>query len=398
MNALLLALFTMLPAFSAPAKVEPQKPNILILSIDSLRRFPGEPYNIAEKDAPNLVAFAKKSYFYKNFFSLFCWQNIVYWISRMPSGLFDRSGYEPIGLSWNPGVLRKIDALKMERIPPKFYLLSEHGYFDFALKLLKQRLNKPRTKPFFLEVHFKEIHPPMYMAGVTTLEKLTPKSARLLKSYLTNPERFPDKVVLFSFLFDPMLRLSHDWRTDAALDRLIEEKRIHAGWALLPTVDFQSSDKFLNLWKNSKNYTDDIELMKELFSLKLRELDQKIGEVLELYDNEELKKNTLLMVVGNFGFSFMEHGKLFNSEDTYDEFNGTSMMVRFPGQNSGRVLEEQASLRGATKFLETVIQNGLSGGKEEDLLRSTAPDPNILVRNYNRNILDRKSTRLNSSH
>lgn len=362
---------------------EKKKPNILIVSIDSFRRDPAFTYNWPEADAPNLTRMASKSFFFKNFFTPRSWGNLNYWLARMPAKFWEENGYETLGLPWLPRALRKLDYEEAQTRPGNFYIYINHESFRFGIDHLKTKLLQERDRPFFVQVHIKELHPPMYRDSVTATDKLSSPSAARMRTYLDRPQDFPEKTLLFYLLFDPVLGTHHHWRTDAAVDTLIERKTIPAGWGRVRRINFQASDLFTNLWKKSAGFEEDLQLLRELYALKMRYLDAHLAEILDLYGNQRLKNETVLVVLGNFGFSMMEHGSLFNSVETFDEFIGTNMFIHLPGQLKGEVVQTQASLKSVAQWIGDLVNKPNAVHN----LKDTIHDPFIVARNYTGEII-----------
>ncbi len=362
---------------------ENKRPNVLIVSIDSFRRDPSFTYNWPGADAPNLTRMASQSFFFKNFFTPRSWGNLNYWLARLPAKFWEDNGYETLGLPWLPRALRKLDYEEAQTRPANFYIYINHESFRFGIDHLKSKLLKRRDRPFFLQVHIKELHPPMFRESVTAIEKLSDASAKRMRQYLDRPQDFPDKALLFYLLFDPVLGTHHNWRTDAAVDTLIKGDAIPAGWGRVRRINFQASDLFTNLWKKSAGFEEDIQLLRELYALKMRDLDGYLTEILDLYGDEKLKKDTVLVVLGNFGFSMMEHGSLFNSVETFDEFIGTNMFIHLPGQVKGEIVQAQASLKSVAQWISNLVTEPSSVRN----LKDTIHDPFIVARNYTGEII-----------
>jgi hypothetical protein len=352
------------------------KYNILILSVDSYRRFPGED-PVPPSVAPNLARFARGSERFPDFVTQFSWSNLDYWLARVNPADFKRAGYDPLGVAWRLLALRKVDAQELNAWPAEFYMYVPHEHFDYGLRLLRARLLAPHERPFFLQVHFKELHPPLYRPGITKDGDLTPASRARLRKYLEHPERFGEKAILFHLLFDPMLGTFHQQRTTEAIDALAAHGRIDPRWNEIKRINFEASPLFLELWRHSEGYEEDLALIDELYLLKLRAFDASIGELLDLYGDKELAAKTVVIVLGNFGFSLMQHGQLFNSVGVYEEFNGSNLTVRLPGQDRGRVWPFQTSLKSVVRFVAALMESGPSQKALENL-----HDPDVFIRNY----------------
>jgi hypothetical protein len=376
-------LFFVILTFYIPA-ARATVPNVLIISIDSFKREPRYPKNFNPTTLPNLDKFTDNGYLFKNCFTQNAWANLSLWISKIPNKVFLQSGYDLIGLGWKIPSLRKISADKDQDLPLDFYMMlpSEPELFDAGLLLLKEKFRIKNAKPFFLDLHLKELHPPLFIEKRINTSLLNQDSRDLLLKYLKQPETFAEKVVLFSILFDEASRQHHSPQVLRAINTLVQKKILPNSILQLRYVNLTLMDNLLDIWKNSKNYNKDLTLMNELYQQRQVFLDKNLKELFSLFGNKELANNTLFIVVSNFGFASMEHDQLFNSVGNYDEFIGTHLFIKPPNAGTLKIIQDQASLKGLGKYIYSLLQAKSSSSSFHDNFHYIF-EPTIISSNYN---------------
>ncbi len=334
---------------------------------------------------PELNHFMNEGVLYKNAFTANSWANIGSWLLRIPRKVYEKSGYSFPGLQWNIPTLRKFGFNKTADFPVPFFILLPVSpkKFHRGVKYIFQELSKKQTQPFFLQIHFKELHPPLYRAEN---KQLSLQSRALIERYSQNPEKYADKAVLFSVLFDDELRVYHSPQVLSALNTLIQNQKLPREINLLKFVNLTDMPLMLDLWKKSPDYDKDLLLLKELYRINQTELDKKLKMFFSFFTKQKLKDNTLFVVCGNFGFGFMEHNFLFNSVANYDEFIGTHLFIKKPGDQSLTIVPQQASLKSAAKYIYELLENPQADPK-------TIIDEELLSTNYN---ADKVALRLNN--
>jgi arylsulfatase len=155
-------------------------------------------------------------------------------------------------------------------------------------------LNRLKAEPFFLFVHYMDVHHP----------------------YLP-PERFE---VLF--------------RTPGASP--LEAKALwKRSWPLFKELP---SDREIISQADLRRFGD-------LYDGCIRYVDNEIGRLLEGLRARGLDRNTLLVITADHGDEFLEHGYMFHlSPYLYDELTHVPLLVHWPGQTDGRRVPETVRL------------------------------------------------------
>ena len=75
----------------------------------------------------------------------------------------------------------------------------------------------------------------------------------------------------------------------------------------------------------------DIDYLEDVYNLKVRQADERLGQFLSQVRSMGLMDNTVIAVISDHGDEFMEHGGLDHGATLYQEQLEVVMMVRFPG-------------------------------------------------------------------
>jgi hypothetical protein len=359
-------------SFSAAA----QKPNILILSLDSLRRETKFEKNFDPNVMPNLNNLTENGILFKNIFTAQAWDNLGLWIAKIPQPVFEKSGYTYPGLGWTMLTMSKFGFNNNKNFPPRFFILmpAESEGYEKGMNYLKNKLISENTKPFFLMMHFKDLHPPLFKE---VPEK--PVFRKLVENYIREPENHADKAVLFSVLFDEEPRLKHSSPVLKSIIELVRQKKIPKEILKLKYVNLTDMPIFIDLWKKSHGYETDLLLIKELYQLNQKNLDLKIKSIISYLEEKKLSENTITIVTSNFGFGIMEHNQLFNAVGNYNEFIGTHLFIHTPNTKGLKIMYEQSSLKSLGTFIYTLLDKGY---KKENL--NLISESEIFTSNFNR--------------
>ena len=175
------------------------KPNILVLSLCSIRQDHLSPYGYSKNTTPDLDEFAKHAFVFKNAFASLSWVNALTYTEVIPDSFFVMNGYHL------PGIYGRF-----MRIPPEKGLELD---YKPGFEYLKQLLLTREHRPFYLEVHAKYQHFPYIdfkNRKIGEGDFLSPKSRALLAKYLADPARYSDKLPLLIVLMrDEALTFSH---------------------------------------------------------------------------------------------------------------------------------------------------------------------------------------------
>jgi hypothetical protein len=351
------------------------RPNILVLSLCSVRQNHMSAYGYDRDTTPHLSEFANHGFVFRNAISAMSWTNALTYLEPLTSEFFIEHGYR------TPGIFGKY-----MRIPRDRGLELE---YKTGFEYLKQLLLTPDIRPFFLEAHIKYQHFPYvdFLNRRPESEEneyfLSKNSRLLLKKYLADPRKYPEKLPFLTVLLrDKSLILSHP--------RIKE-------WVAKGKKYFDPAEPFgivnnpelLEEWKRSEGYADDLSLLKEAYDSKLRYFDSLLGDVLNLYGDEELLKNTIVVVVGDHGESFMDHGYLLHGETVYDEILRFPILIRFPGAEISKpvYIDRQFYQGGFLKLIQGLAEGTLNSSSIYAFAEQANPtDDAIVSRNCRGNL------------
>lgn len=314
-------------------------PNILILSFCSLR--------FEDLDAsPELQSLKKESYFFSNSFAKHSWVNLFQYLYRSvnPQTLKSK-GYALVGLQpdWPATVVPP-----GEDSPENYGELNENFSLDFkpALSKIKSQLLAQNLKPFYAFIHFRYLHYPL-------IDRLNKEAA--WDFFLSNSE----KVYIQKVLADPVkyrskLPLLLMLSGSPDLLRQFPEIEIPSrsrSEAFLKQYAFFSDPVYLKRWQEDADFAKDLRILRQIYRAKLRYFTSQIADLLNLYNNNELQKKTLLIIVGDHGESLMEHDVLGHSFNVFDETLRVPLMIKLPGKQ-----EKEPPLISAQFFTGAIAQ------------------------------------------
>jgi arylsulfatase A-like enzyme len=142
-----------------------------------------------------------------------------------------------------------------------------------------QMLDSQRSQPFFLFAHFWDLHAPY-----------------------TPPKHLVDPIVA------PLLR--HKRMSD-----ILDEIKNHE-WR-----------NFIKVWTKGYEFAEEIAA---LYYGEVRFLDEQMGRLWEIMEEQGLLDNTLIILTSDHGESLLEHGIYFDHHGLYDVSVHVPMLLRYP--------------------------------------------------------------------
>lgn len=386
MGAALLLLLAGLWAAGAQAgaAAPADRPNVLIISVCSLRRDRIGLYGAPEETAPNLRRLAGESLVFRNAYTSKPWSSPRRFIAGISPEELSRLGYENIEL---PEARRleaeeiaqeraKARSLSLERLEAessdrKRYPLSTDilaRYHEEGLREIEKALKKERPRPFFLHVHFKYMHRPYYPPELTGAAPDFPARARpRLEEFLAGKPAGEHRLPAYAILLD---------RGD-----LLFPQAASAAFEGNPLGALNRRD-LLARWRRSPDFADDLRLIVSAYDWKLRRFDASLGGLLSLYGDQRLRGSTVVVFVGDHGEAFMEHGFLMHGETVYDEELAVPLLVRFPQGARGESVRRQIHQRALADILRAVLAGRLTGPDAARFAREDLPDEPLLATNF----------------
>jgi arylsulfatase A-like enzyme len=290
-----------------------RRPNVLLITLDTVRADHLSSYGYPEPTTPQLDAFASRATRYRTCFATSPWtvpSHASLFTGRHP---FEHGAhsFEPQGKEYN-NVFRLDDSHETlaEVLGKEGYvtagIVANRVYLDPLLNLEQgfetwevEHVHSPRInrhvfrwleqhrgQSFFLFVNYMDAHRP-YNVTPSAGERRYPKSQ--------SPSR--------------------------TLDALISRVMVEAG----PPGELG-------------------ELVVEQYDRAIRNLDAQLGRLLQRLESLGLYDDTLIVVTSDHGEYFGEHGLVEHSKDVYRQALEVPLIVKRPGQIRGEVVEAPASL------------------------------------------------------
>lgn len=99
----------------------------------------------------------------------------------------------------------------------------------------------------------------------------------------------------------------------------------------------------------------DIERNIDLYDAGIRQLDAGIGELLELLEEEGLLEESLIVITSDHGEEFLDHGGVLHSQTHYQEVLKVPLLIRGPRIPKGKRIKELASLVDVTPTVLSLL-------------------------------------------
>jgi arylsulfatase A-like enzyme len=309
-------------ARSRPKTIAPENaPNVLIITIDALRRDYVSCYEGANAETPNIDEFADRALVFTNAHTNSPWTIPAMYTmltSLYPSvhgANINRRGVGEVptlaerlsgfgynteayvansilygDLGFDRGFDRYVEVADLlpllplrrttvyqlfKRLREKYILAVNDNTTDWATDVLCKRLRAGRNRPFFIWVHYLDPHSPL----------IPPEE------YVEGDEAFVENAMRFG-------------RTKT----LGSSDKVKAG----------DKDMALALYKAEVEY-----------------LDHRLSDVFDVLISENLAENTIVIITADHGEEFFEHGKYGHSKTHYNEVMAIPLIIRGPGIEPG---------------------------------------------------------------
>lgn len=308
-------------AFKSFTHVDQSKPNVILVVIDALRADHLGCYGYSVREtSPAIDALAKQSYVFSNAFSASSWTR-----SAVASTLTGLSPLEHGILSENPQHILSEDIFTIQKFfKTKGYVTgavvsNPHYAFGFLHQIDQAYIgadlnydhaitwiDKQRHNPFFLLIHNNDPHDPYSLHeefGFIQNVGLT-DSEYDLKNLLPT-RRDGAQIACNSPLNQPVIL------PNEALQKLIA-----------------------------------------LYDGEIRFADHHFSRLMRYLKDTRLRDNTIVIVTSDHGEEFLDHGGYWHGCTLYDEVLHVPLIISLPGQNSGRVIDQNV---GTIDLLPTLM-------------------------------------------
>ncbi len=370
------------------------RPNILLISLCSVRFSELMAYGATFDAAPSINKFSKSAYVFKNAVGQTSWRNFwvgwftpLLWHPERANGFQAYSAFKDISSAPRSyelaGTSRNIFKYLEVQESTKEKLLE-------SLRPYKEKMLSHNQLPFFFNLLIKSVHFPysgINREQINYSEFMPDSNFKLYKSYLNQnldvnfliPE---DKIAFFALLFGNRSQIEN------SLAKLIPQNSIPKD-----PLGIMNNDSFLTKWKKSKSYSMDLDILKGAYRAKLQFVDSEIKDFINLFDNDELKENTIVIIAGDHGTALMEHGNLHNGNTPYEEVIKTPLFIHFPEMKEMKNINLQFSEKSLQKIVTSLLNGSLTSKnfdsilpslEENDIFSRDCPQRNFSIRENNK--------------
>jgi arylsulfatase A-like enzyme len=359
----------------------PRRPNLLLITIETLRADHVGAYGYHRNTTPNLDRLARQGAVFK--------QAIAQAPFTLPSLASVMTGLDPPahGVRNHPAALRPELVTLAERMAEEGYrtaAMTRHSWLrrksGFGQGFSEYHSNKfsagldarslslaaiewlraNRSEPFFLWVHFLDPHLP-YTPGYPY-------------SVLYHPDHLQDpKVAQLSAMIDrprddfeptPYADLSGGPHYDLIL-------RYYPKNAALLDLALWRRPRGEIFFGKARYRDDELKQVRDLYDGALVYTDDNLGRILKALDELELADNTAVVVAGDHGEALGEHNLFFTHDFTlYDEVIRVPLVVRMPERvRPATVVEQQVRLMDVAPTVLDLLDLGPPSGMAGRSLR-----------------------------
>lgn len=336
---------------------EAERPlNVIVVSACSLRKD-----RLGIDLSPKINAWARGAFVFENAVAEKPWQNFTFeGHERMDRATLGRLGYSPFR-NQKQGyhfIIPPVESTAGE----DDWFWSENSILKYAesLENLKRALIKPRARAIYAFVHLKYMHYP-YLDTENMNEShwrtLSPKSQELLHLYRSNPDAYEVQL--------PMIQ--------AMLNDFELAKRKFGADKVLSVAGLISDPARTSAWAKTPGFHDDLNLLRELYDLKMKHFDSLAEPILNLYGSTDLLDNTVVIFTGDHGEAFMEHGVLGHSVNVFEEMIRYPLFVKFPGSKGGTI-KGQVNHSIMADVVKEILEGRITAGNFQEAVESRAAE------------------------
>ena len=287
-----------------------RKPNILLITIDSLRADHLGCYGYPHPTSPTIDRLADEGVLFDNFFCPA--------IPTHPSYTTLYTGQHPIPHS----IVAHHGKNELDRKAPFLpQFLLKAGYNTCAVDdLIRQRIWFGRGYEFYIDPSVR--HP---LVITVTREELNRRAVSWIKEYGKDP------FFLFLHYWDPHYPylppksyrelFYHGNRTDP------ENKSLEPWWK--HPMGSIAKDVWL---RTPEGLITDADYVRALYDQEILYLDEGISELLETLKATGIEEDTLVVLLADHGESMTEHGIFFDHYGLYDPVLRPPLIIRWPGK------------------------------------------------------------------
>lgn len=273
-----------------------QKTNVVIYLIDAQRADHLMPYGYARPTSPVINEFAKSSVVFEKAYSQVSWTRAS--VASIESGLYPSSHL----------VEGRLDAFP-DNLPNLQSELRKHGYHAYGFITngnISSLFNFGKDFDEYIRLgedkNRKEIH---VQSGplIDTVERY----------FDNNPYSTP--FFLYVHATDPHAPYTADPEFSLAIDG----------------CDINNPEMFNQKGENSRIFSkEEIDCMESLYDSETRRADHNFGRLLDMLKRKNLYDNSIIIVTGDHGESFFEHGSWGHGKTLYESEIRVPIIIHFP--------------------------------------------------------------------
>jgi hypothetical protein len=226
---------------------------------------------------------------------------------------------------------------------------------------LESMATTPVFSPFFVIAHYKYLHYPL----IDTINPnsqwdyyLNDKDRKYLDHFLHNVAKYPAKLPL-------ALMLTADTKAIATNPEVQRSGMAKDKSELKRFGGLITNPEFIARWQASPGFQSDVDLINKIYDGNLRYISKVLGRALNLWNDPDLQRKTVVVLVGDHGEMHMEHGQLTHATALYETAIKTPLAIRFPGHEGKPVVIKEPM---QFKMLGTLLGDIIRGKVNEDNL------------------------------
>jgi hypothetical protein len=350
-------------------------PNIMILSFCSLRRNLLTTYGGEDPELmPNIEKFFKESTFaFSNVLNGLSWTAIFgYTRLEIEKEFFGKMGYRLLGASERNQLLRV--PIKKTWNPVFKGEVVDNSDFEKdirpTLEYLERSIKAAKDTPFFLIAHVKYLHFPLidrFNSDSGWDYFLNDQDKAKVNEYLGHPDKYWRKLPFLLLLANnPHHALMHPKVKANHMPK--NEKELYSLGGLM------TNPEYLEEWKASEGYADDLRLLEKIYRGNARFVDKLVAPILNLYGDKDLQKNTILFFTGDHGEMHMERDELTHGLSLWDQALLVPFAVKFPGFHWPRMIREQIGFQTMARAIRDLLTRKNTPGDFRESLKKYRDD------------------------
>jgi len=331
--------------YTIATKSQQEGPNVILISLDTLRADYLSLYNESMGTSPNLKKIGKNSAVFENALSVTSW--------TLPAHASIFTGKYPFNHNTT-----KIDQLLRAEENTLAEILSSNGY-NTAAFVSGSYVNSKYGLSQGFETYKDRLD---FISIAHTFDKFSLKKALNPMINLFSGKVYTDTGELSYFyrniLGSDLMKTAEE--NNEMIFSWLEKNKNNKFFLFLHyfdphdpyTLGEQFREKFTNITKKSylrldvdKRYMPvnktDLEYVKSLYKAEIFYLDAYLGKLFEQLENMELINKSILIITSDHGEEFYDHGNFFHQRTLYEEVLKVPLIIHYPGKIKPSVIAQR---------------------------------------------------------